>query len=130
MSYSRKNDQKHRQEVFERDSGICEACDLDCERLKLVALRVWANVRNRKRLLKRWPWMSPSHYSNAPNAGSFWQMDHILPVSEGGGERGLDNMRTLCVGCHQKETAALATRNAKVKRIKTKHMAWEERMDF
>ena len=42
-----------------------------------------------------------------------WEMDHIVPVVEGGGSCGLDNLRTLCVACHRKETAKLAKRRAK-----------------
>src|SRR4249919_1618647 len=86
MSYSRKNDHKHREAVFARDKGVCEVCRTDCA---------------------------------AP--GLTWQMDHILPVSENGGQRGMDNLRTLCIGCHHKETGRLAGRNAKAKRMKAKH---------
>ncbi len=41
-----------------------------------------------------------------------WEMDHVLPVSEGGGACGLDGLQTLCWRCHQKETTALAGRRA------------------
>jgi len=41
-----------------------------------------------------------------------WEMDHILPVVEGGGDCGLDNLRTLCWACHARETADLARRRA------------------
>ena len=40
----------------------------------------------------------------------FWEADHIIPVSEGGGECGLDNYRTLCVMCHKKATEELNRR--------------------
>lgn len=40
------------------------------------------------------------------------EVDHILPVSEGGGGCGLDNLRTLCVCCHRHETRKLAARRA------------------
>ena len=33
--------------------------------------------------------------------GHAWQADHILPVYKGGGLCDLENMRTLCVPCHQ-----------------------------
>jgi hypothetical protein len=129
MGYKRGQDYKHRQAVLERDKSICVICGLDCSRLKLVALRRWANGRNRKRLLRRWPWIAASRFSNEPSPGPYWQMDHILPVSEGGGERGIDNLRTLCIGCHSKETGKLAGRNAKVKRVRTKHEAWKISVD-
>lgn len=44
-----------------------------------------------------------------------WDMDHIIPVVEGGGACGLDNLRTLCAKCHKKVTADLRKRLAKSK---------------
>ena len=46
----------------------------------------------------------------------YWEMDHIIPVVEGGGDCGLENLRTLCVPCHRRETAALAKRRAEARR--------------
>ena len=45
-----------------------------------------------------------------------WQADHIVPVAEGGGSCGLDNLRTLCTGCHKAATAELAARLARARR--------------
>ncbi len=42
-----------------------------------------------------------------------WHMDHTLPVVEGGGLAGLENLRTLCQPCHKVETAKLATRRVR-----------------
>ncbi|MDE1154383.1 MAG: HNH endonuclease signature motif containing protein [Acidobacteriaceae bacterium] len=41
---------------------------------------------------------------------TLWDADHILPVAEGGGECDLQNLRTLCLPCHQEATAALRLR--------------------
>jgi 5-methylcytosine-specific restriction endonuclease McrA len=41
---------------------------------------------------------------------SLWDADHIVPVSEGGGECDLSNMRTLCLKCHRAHTAELRER--------------------
>ena len=38
------------------------------------------------------------------NGGGLWDADHIIPVKEGGGQCGLDNIRTLCISCHKKVT--------------------------
>ena len=48
--------------------------------------------------------------------GHTWHMDHIIPVIEGGGSCGLENLRTLCIPCHKKETAKLAARRAEARR--------------
>ena len=47
---------------------------------------------------------------------NWWDADHILPVSEGGGECDLSNYRTLCLPCHKQETRELAQRRAKRKK--------------
>jgi 5-methylcytosine-specific restriction endonuclease McrA len=41
---------------------------------------------------------------------NLWDADHIVPVAEGGGECSLENLRTLCIWCHQNETAKLRRR--------------------
>lgn len=45
-----------------------------------------------------------------------WEMDHIVPVIEGGGLCGLDGYRTLCIPCHKQATAELAQRLAQSRR--------------
>ena len=35
---------------------------------------------------------------------AFWDADHIHQVAAGGGECGLDNLRTLCLPCHKRVT--------------------------
>ena len=45
-----------------------------------------------------------------------YEIDHIIPVIEGGGCCGLDNLRTTCIPCHRKETKELAGRRAAQKR--------------
>jgi 5-methylcytosine-specific restriction endonuclease McrA len=80
--------------VFERDEGICQLCRVDC---------VSARVRQR---LERGERVSKSL------KGQGWHMDHIVPVAEGGGSCGLDNLRTLCIPCHRIVTADLKRRLA------------------
>lgn len=38
---------------------------------------------------------------------AMWQNDHVRPVSDGGGECGLDNFRLLCPPCHGGVTSVL-----------------------
>jgi hypothetical protein len=47
---------------------------------------------------------------------TLWDADHILPVVEGGGNCGLDNIRTLCCICHNAQTKELAGRRKKARR--------------
>lgn len=49
-----------------------------------------------------------------------WEMDHVVPVTEGGGRCGLENLRTLCRPCHVDATAALAKRLAHARRAERK----------
>ena len=42
----------------------------------------------------------------------FWDIDHIVPVVEGGGSSGPENLRTLCLKCHKQVTAELAAKRA------------------
>ena len=90
-----------RDQVFERDKGVCAACDLDTvaewRRIKRLAparrvgvLRDWG-LKNLRR-------------------SSLWDADHIAAVAEGGGECDLSNIRTLCLKCHRKATAELRQR--------------------
>lgn len=52
-------------------------------------------------------------------AGSHcWEMDHIVPVVEGGHNCGLENYRTLCIPCHKRVSAELAARRARERRLK------------
>lgn len=81
-----------RQQVFQRDQGICAKCRKD-----VFADEFHGNGSVRKR--------------RARGSGDLWQADHIKPVVEGGGECGLDNLRTLCTACHKAETKGLAGRS-------------------
>lgn len=51
--------------------------------------------------------------SDHSKGGHLWEMDHIVPVVDGGGACGLENLRTLCLPCHNKESARLAAYLAK-----------------
>jgi hypothetical protein len=79
-----------RKAVYKRDHGVCALCRTECPR-------------------------EPPNRRGRPGK-RIWHMDHILPVIEGGGGCGLDNLRTLCVPCHNIETAALARRRAAARR--------------
>lgn len=90
-----------REQVLARDRGVCALCGAD-------TLAAWRELKrsrgvHRLRLLEQWGLSRISRKS-------LWDADHIVPVSEGGGECDLDNMRTLCLVCHRRATADLRRR--------------------
>jgi 5-methylcytosine-specific restriction endonuclease McrA len=127
-----------RDQVYKRDRGACALCGVETEawersfkeaghqiHRRATALRIaggvmrWGaiaaaedRVRYRlgrrivaiRRALVEHKWMSRN--------GHTWEADHIVPVIEGGGQCGLDNMRTLCLRCHKRVTAELRARLA------------------
>ena len=101
-----------RGKVGRRDQGICAMCKIDTRALakKAAQIGMWVskhvpgqNSWNGEKAFLRGLGFTRDH---------LWEMDHILPVSEGGGECGLDNLRTLCIPCHNLVTAQLRGRLA------------------
>ena len=86
-----------REQVFLRDRGVCAACGADTEALRKDKRKL--DYKARRKFEKDWG-----------GRRHLWDADHIVPVAEGGGECGLDNMRTLCLKCHRLATAALQRR--------------------
>jgi 5-methylcytosine-specific restriction endonuclease McrA len=89
--------------VFARDNGICALCGLD-------TVREWRRVR-RLRGAKRCDALAAWGLRRMSRV-SLWDADHIVPVSEGGGECDLSNLRTLCLRCHRGVTQELRRRLA------------------
>jgi 5-methylcytosine-specific restriction endonuclease McrA len=99
--------------VLKRDKGVCSGCGLDC-------LALLADLKSERLVF---PTMFVARCQKLGLPRSFWdlrrrlwEMDHIVPVIEGGGSCGLENLRTLCWACHRKETAALAARRAEARK--------------
>jgi 5-methylcytosine-specific restriction endonuclease McrA len=89
-----------REQVLLRDHGVCAVCGLDTlefsGRFKSLPARKKSELRKRLDMPR--------------GRNSFWDADHVVPVAEGGGECDLSNLRTLCLWCHQSETAKLRKR--------------------
>lgn len=112
-------------EVEKRDRGVCSACGVDTYAVHAPLLRLCAtryhNIPNAlkneaMRLyeeeaapLRQQGWNVPTIWHIGAH-NTFFDVDHILPVVEGGGGCGLDNLRTLCHPCHKRMTAELAAR--------------------
>lgn len=135
-----------RDQVLKRDHGRCAHCGVNAEKLtklieKFNPYSGWGNLkpypskygrvkRVRAHLLwkslhAKYPWAFDrwwweNYQMIVSKATSMWAADHIVPVSEGGGQCGLENMRTLCLPCHDVETAELRKRLKKKRNRKTK----------
>ena len=88
--------------TYLRDKGICSICCLDTKLIAREALLLEGFNRlqfliNHNRSSKRKIWVRK-------HGGGLWDADHIIPVKDGGGLCGLDNIRTLCIPCHKKIT--------------------------
>lgn len=109
-----------RESVFERDFGVCAACGTNTQALR-ERLRRYRRRRPRPevvdeaRELARGFEIAIEVVEARPIVvfrRSLWEADHVVPVAEGGGGCGLDNLRTLCIPCHRAATAELAGRRA------------------
>lgn len=95
-----------REQVYERDQGMCSACGVDTN----FELRRLRRSRGNRRLEQMAHWGLKTRLRK-----SLWDADHIVPVAEGGGECDLSNIRTLCLRCHRAATAALRERIRRAK---------------
>ena len=123
-----------RRKLRELEKGKCQICGLDCIQLVVVlravkpegssAAAMAAALDERRRILyqrsekfaKRGFRVVREKLLTQPIEGNAWQADHIIPVFQGGGCAGLDNMRTLCVCCHKEVTAKQAQLRANQRR--------------
>jgi 5-methylcytosine-specific restriction endonuclease McrA len=105
-----------RQRVFQRDNGVCTLCGVDTAVLGTALQAEWDRVKQartsrerqeRAEFRRRFRWFFRRR--------SCWDADHIVPVVEGG-QSSLENIRTLCVPCHQRITKELAKRRASHRR--------------
>ena len=104
-----------RAQLFALERGVCRGCGVDARALyeKIGALR---SPAERLSALCDANWSLPrtgpalERLLQRPREGDFWQADHVRAVAEGGGECGLDNLRTLCTPCHKTETEKLRAR--------------------
>lgn len=104
--------------VFRRDLGICAKCGVDT-RMTAIVLQDALRAAGYAASDPRYRALLNEHNLTAKEAEkSLWQADHIIPVAEGGGECGLENIQTICTKCHKLKTAIQAGRFAKPRKIK------------
>jgi 5-methylcytosine-specific restriction protein A len=95
-----------RDQVLERDRGVCWSCSVDTRVVEGILKR--SRGTTRQRLLNHW---DLPRYTGR----SLWEADHIIPVVEGGGECDLSNLRTLCLRCHRMATLGLRLRRVEAR---------------
>lgn len=95
--------------VEQRDGGICALCGCDTNKVK----RIFRACRGKYGFQQAWAIQRTMRF-NVGNNVATWNMDHIVPVSKGGGVRpdmtidqAMSNLRTLCIPCHKAETKVL-----------------------
>ncbi len=110
-----------RRAVRTQDRGVCATCGLDCcaltkrvqlegdaDKRRALVLRSVPAFATHPRLLER--------FVLQPLEGNLWHADHVVPVHLGGGECGLDNIRSLCVLCHSRVSAEQSAARAGLRR--------------
>ena len=96
-------------QVFERDAGLCALCNLDCGAL-LRSTQSLAAAEGEEKAIQALieKGFNPFRAAQAVQKGAaLWDADHIVAVSQGGGGCGLSGMRTLCAPCHKGQTRDL-----------------------
>ena len=91
--------------VYKRDKGICQKCNIDTKKIAKEALQL--KTEEKEIFLKKHNISLKRKIWKRKHGGGLWDADHIIPVKEGGGSCGLDNIRTLCIKCHKIVTKEL-----------------------
>lgn len=96
--------------VWIRDRGTCRDCghDLRWQDTDRPRLARWV------RILEGAAWEAAR--LKCGGGREPWECDHIVPVAEGGGDLGFENLQVLCVPCHKRKTAEQAARAAAARR--------------
>ena len=92
-----------RNQVYKRDKGICGECGIDTKETSKQAKNI-IDIEERNEFLKSKGISLKRKLWKKKHGGGLWDADHILCVKDGGGQCGLDNIRTLCIECHKKKT--------------------------
>ncbi len=129
--------------VFGRDRGVCSECGLDCVKLRgkirpltskgLVAITILGSYRSNGNALPEFYCdrfgasqaaaidracdlvMELGLLSHIGHRSTFWDMDHKVPLWEGGTNE-INNLRTLCIPCHRVATRDGASKRASQRR--------------
>lgn len=88
--------------VYDRDKGVCAICKIDTKITAKQARELTG--QDLDEFLKKYGISKKRKLWVKKHGGGLWDADHIIPVKDGGGLCGLDNIRTLCIMCHKNVT--------------------------
>jgi len=103
--------------LFQRDHGVCAKCGLNGHIARKLAISLGWDDDHRGEGLRKFYMDHLAEiggYKCPSTPRYWWEVDHILPVAQGGGSCGMENLQTLCYWCHKKKTAAEHKANRQV----------------
>ena len=86
--------------VYKRDKGVCAICNIDTTQIAKTTLS-YKTETSKLDYLKEMDISPKRKIWKRKYGGGLWDADHIVPVKDGGGQCGLENLRTLCIKCHK-----------------------------
>lgn len=95
--------------AFARDKGVCQLCHRDTVKERKSV--PWSGRRAKDIASIEALGYPPTAASSLAGRRVWYELDHVIPVVEGGGAGGVGNLRTLCWLCHKEETKVLAARS-------------------
>lgn len=98
-TYNASDPREARRRVRKRDRGHCASCDVDTYKVRRELMKL---ARGRARAIRE---------QGYKPGKSFWELDHILPLIDGGSHAD-ENLQTLCTPCHTQKTALEARERA------------------
>jgi len=114
--------------VFRRDKGTCQICGLKPELIRAEYRDMLRYRYEGRRITEKMMLAAPETEMVAKiirypvkhlvSDHSWWEVDHIQPVSEGGDWFDLENLRILCVACHAEVTRLLVAHQSNRRRSK------------
>jgi 5-methylcytosine-specific restriction endonuclease McrA len=105
--------------VHKRDNGICQICKIDIEQQEQSFEALWKIRKQELQALKISPY-GREHFAEKTRLqeqfcfarGRWSEVDHEIPVVEGGGLCPPEQLRLVCGRCHANVTAELQGRLA------------------
>jgi 5-methylcytosine-specific restriction endonuclease McrA len=114
----RANPSYAREQVYKRDKGVCQLCGLNCSTFFAGLHKALKGVKGKDRDQAACNYFKAFDVEMVPwkHRSTFYDIDHIQQVASGGGECGMDNLRTLCLPCHRRVTKQFMAEHREAKR--------------